>query len=151
MYKRQVYGLINDETKVEEVKSLARTYIRELKTYVENIEEMYPSIFTNKSNNVYKYDKETSVLNTTDIEMNKITLNLPATEILKGITSGLESEDDEVERLYNTLLALEQTMEITFAKKGLLGTEEQPRSRTVSYTHLPLLQLLLLLVELIMY
>lgn len=124
-----VYGLINDESKVDEVKALARTYIRDLKTYVDNIEDMYPSIFTNRSNNVYKYDEKTSVLNTTDIETDKVTLNLPATGILKGITEGLKSEDDQVERLYNTLLAWEQVMEITFAKKGVLGTELQPRSR----------------------
>lgn len=124
-----VYGLINDESKEDEVKSLARTYIKDLKAYVDTVENFYPSVFSSKKNNVYKYDKETSVLNTTDIESDKVTLNLPATEILKGITDGIESEEDQVDRLYNTLLALEQTMDITFAKKGLLDTEEQPRSR----------------------
>lgn len=124
-----VYDIINDESKADEVKDRVRTYIRELKDYTNNIEDMYPSFFTNKKDNVYKYDERTSVLNTTDIETKKVTLNLPATEILKGITSGLNSEDEQVERVYNTLLAWEQIMDITFAKKGVLGTDIQPRTR----------------------
>ncbi|MEG0295256.1 MAG: M60 family metallopeptidase [Clostridium sp.] len=123
-----LYNSINDETLINEVKDSIRSYIDELKKYVDELEGMYP-FFKNKSQNKYKFDKETSVLNTTDIELQKVTLNLPATEILKGITTGLDNEEEQVERVYQTLLAWEQMMDITFAKKGILGTDIEPRSR----------------------
>lgn len=117
-----VNNLINDPSKVNEVKDKIRTYIRELKTYVRELPGKYPESVTDeeKIDNIYTYDKTTSVLNTTDIEGDRFTLTLPATEIHQGIVSGLNgSEDAEVERVYNALLAWEQEIKVGYAKKGV--------------------------------
>ena len=117
-----VNNMINDSSKVQETKDSIRKYIKSLKTYVNELPSKYPDSISNadKIDNIYLYDEKTSVLNTTDIEGDRFTLTLPATEILKGITQGLNgNEDAEVERLYNALLAWEQEMQVSFAKKGV--------------------------------
>lgn len=116
-----VNNLINDSTKVEETKSVIRTYITDLKQYMSDVESMYPNSASDTDNakNIYTYDEQTSVLNTTDIEGDRFTLTLPASEILKGIEDGLSSIDDQVDRVYNALLAWEQEVQVGFAKKGV--------------------------------
>lgn len=117
-----VNNMINDKSKVAETKQVIRTYIQELKKYVNELPGKYPSEVssTDKIDNIYKYDEQTSVLNTTDIEGDRFTLTLPATEILKGITSGLNGDEDkEVERVYEALLAWEQQIQVGYAKKGV--------------------------------
>lgn len=117
-----VNNMINDTSKVNEVKENIRTYIRDLKTYVSELPRRYPETVSDedKINNIYKYEKTTSVLNTTDIEGDRFTLTLPATEILSGIEQGLNgNEDKEVERVYNALLAWEQEIQVGYAKKGV--------------------------------
>lgn len=113
-----VNNVIGDET---EMKNRIRTYIRELKTFVPNL----PNLYTDQkdpANNIYPYDEATSVMNSTDIEGDRFTLTIPTTQVLKGITDGLSSEDDQVERLYNTILAWEQFVMMTYAKKGVYET-----------------------------
>lgn len=114
-----VYGDINDSSKEVEVKESIREYIRSLKDYVDTMKDEYPKFFANKSENKYKYDEKTSIVNTTDIETTKATLNLPASAILNGITSGLATEDEQVDRLYDSLQALEQIMELMYAQRGV--------------------------------
>ena len=89
-----VNNIINDSTKEEEVKDKIRAYINELKTYISDIKSLYPTEVSDKDkiNNIYLYDKETSPLNTTDIEGDRFTLTLPASEILRGIEEGLEND-----------------------------------------------------------
>ena len=117
-----VNNLINDESKENEVKDRIRTYITELKAYMTDVKSLYPTEVsdTDKENNIYLYDEKTSPLNTTDIEGDRFTLTLPASEILKGIEEGLAgNEEAQVERVYNALLAWEQEVQVGFAKKGV--------------------------------
>ena len=117
-----VNNLINDASKESEVKDKIRTYISDLKTYVADIKNKYPAQASDidNANNIYTYDEKTSVLNTTDIEGDRFTLTLPASEILKGIESGLAGNvDAQVERVYDALLAWEQEVQVGFAKKGV--------------------------------
>ena len=114
-----VNNLINDVTKEEEVKGLIRTYIQDLKTYVNSLPSRYPDE-ADKTNNIYTYDAQTSILNSTEIEGDRFTLTLAADQVLAGITSGLSTEDEQVERLYDTLLAWEQIMKVSYAQQGLL-------------------------------
>lgn len=117
-----VNNLINDESKENEVKDRIRTYITELKAYMTDVKSLYPTEVsdTDKENNIYLYDEKTSPLNTTDIEGDRFTLTLPASEILKGIEEGLVgNEEAQVERVYNALLAWEQEVQVGFAKKGV--------------------------------
>ena len=115
-----VNNIINDSTKEEEVKDKIRAYINELKTYISDIKSLYPTEVSDKDkiNNIYLYDKETSPLNTTDIEGDRFTLTLPASEILRGIEEGLENDiEAQVERVHNALLAWEQEVQVGFAKR----------------------------------
>ena len=114
-----VYGDINDKSKEAEVKEKIREYIKELKEHVDTMKDDYPKLFTSKSNNKYRYDEKTSIVNSTDIETTKATLNLPASAILSGITSGISNEDEQVDRVYNSLQAIEQLMELMYAQRGV--------------------------------
>ena len=118
-----VNNMIDDKSKEKEVKEAIRTYIRELKTYVSTLPNRYPSSVTaeDKINNVYTYDPETSILNSTEIEGERITLSLAADQVLKGIQDGISgNEDAQVNRVYNTLLAWEQLMKVSYVQQGLL-------------------------------
>lgn len=117
-----VNNLINDTSKEAEVKNEIRSYIKELKQYVNDLPNMYPTTVSpfDKLNNIYTYDPATSVLDSTDIEGDRFTLTFPASQILQGIEEGLNgSEDAQVERVYNALLAWEQEMQFAYAKKGV--------------------------------
>ena len=117
-----VNNLIDDAANEQKVKELIREYIKNLKSYVATLPSRYPSQVSaeDKINNIYRYDAETSILNTTDIEGERITLSLPADQVLKGIQGGLSSEEEQVQRVYDTLLAWEQIMKISYAQQGLL-------------------------------
>lgn len=120
-----VNNIINDSTKTDEVKDKIRTYIRNLKKHVADLSNMYPTSVTanDRKNNIYTYDEKTSTLNSTDIEGDRFTLTVPASQILKGIESGLNgNENAEVERVYNALLAWEQQIQLGYAKKGVYET-----------------------------
>ena len=115
-------NIIDDASKESQAKDAIRTYIRELKSYVRTLPDRYPKEVSveDKTNNIYKYDSETSILNSTEIEGDRITLSLAANKALEGITSGLSTEEEQVDRLYKTLLAWEQIMKVSYAQQGLL-------------------------------
>ena len=118
-----VNNIIDDESKENEVKELIRTYIRELKSYVNSVPNRYPESadIIDNTNNIYTYDPQTSILNATEIEGERITLSLAADQVLSGIQNGLSGDEDaEVNRLYNSLLAWEQIMKVSYAQQGLL-------------------------------
>ncbi|MGL5692892.1 MAG: M60 family metallopeptidase [Peptostreptococcaceae bacterium] len=112
-------NIIDDKSKESEAKEEIRNYIKELKTYVTELPSKYPTK-EDKVNNIYKYDSETSILNSTEIEGDRITLSLPADQVLKGIREGISSEEQQVNRVYETMLAWEQLMKVSYAKQGLL-------------------------------
>ena len=115
-----VNNIITDRSKETEVKAMIREYIRDLKLYVADLPSLYPSE-EDKTNNQYKYDEKTSILNSTEIESERVMLTLTATEVLTGITSGLNGDENaEVDRVYESLLAWEQLMEISYSLKGVI-------------------------------
>lgn len=115
--------LVNNPSSKEalEVKEKLKTYIEALKNHVNTMQSKYPSTATTADNvnNIYTYDKDTSVLNSTNIEGDRFTLTLPAQDVYEGITEGIGDIDKQVENLYNTVLAWEQIIQITNAKKGV--------------------------------
>ncbi len=115
------------KTNESEAKKLIREYIKELDTYVTKLPSMYTT------DNKYKYDEQTSILNSTEIETDSVMLSLPATQILAGIKDGLTSEDDKVNRVYNTLLAWEQLMDISFLQQGLKEDERAKNRMNIKY------------------
>lgn len=118
-----VNNIIDDTSKEAEVKEAIRTYIRDLRSYVNSLPNRYPDNATieDNANNIYTYDPQTSILNATEIEGERIMLSLAADQVLNGIQSGLSGDEDaQVDRLYNTLLAWEQLMKVSYAQQGLL-------------------------------
>lgn len=112
-----LYGKINDKSKQDEVKADIRKYITDLQAYVDQLPKMYPKE-ANTSENKYVYDKKTSVMNTTDIELDKATLNVSATAIWEGLQDSA-SMDDKVDQLYDSLKAMEQIMDLKYAERGV--------------------------------
>ena len=132
-----VNNIINEEGKENEVKDEIRKYIRNLKKHVSDLPNMYPESVTSedRKNNIYTYEERTSVLNTTDIEGDRFTLTLPASQILKGIESGISgNENAQVERVYNALLAWEQQIQLGYAKKGVYETGENATGNHIAPT-----------------
>lgn len=119
----------NNDKKVKAYKNKLREYIKELKYHVENIEEIHAKSNEKYSNydkvkdNILPYDEKTSILNSTNIEGDRFTLTIPATQAYNGL--GLKASDTEedidarVDKLYDTMLAWEQLIQITNAKKGV--------------------------------
>ncbi|MDU4890329.1 MAG: M60 family metallopeptidase [Clostridium sp.] len=118
-----VNNIIDDLSKEAEVKESIRTYIRDLRSYVNSLPNRYPesASIEDNANNIYVYDPQTSILNATDIEGERVMLSLAADQVLNGIQSGLSGDEDaQVDRVYNTLLAWEQLMKVSYVQQGLL-------------------------------
>ena len=128
----------NTDEKVKAVKDALKKYIVNLKDHVENIEALHNASNEkhknddNFKNNIYDYDEKTSVLNSTNIEGDRFTLTIPATQVYKSLgLSGVsknatgDTVDDtslnaRVDKMYDSMLAWEQLIQITNAKKGVL-------------------------------
>lgn len=125
-------GMINDKSPegVSESKKKIRTYIEELAKYKNDIkgEPYYPG--TNIGNS-YGYSETTGVLNTTDIESDKVTLNVPATAVYQGISKGNSDLNTQVDRLYNSMLAWEQMMDLIYSERGVFKTQDLDGNGTV--------------------
>ena len=127
-----VTGKINDTTKENEVKVQIKEYIQQLKSFNDTVSDKY---YPGKNeNNIYNYFKNTSVLNTTDIESDKVTLNFPATAVYEGIVNGglNQNIDAQVNRLYDSLLAWEQIMDIAYAQRGVYKTQDLDKNGIIS-------------------
>ncbi|MCC0694871.1 M60 family metallopeptidase [Clostridioides sp. ES-S-0048-02] len=125
-------GMINDKSPegVSASKKKIRAYIEELAKYKNDIkgEPYYPG--TNIGNS-YGYSETTGVLNTTDIESDKVTLNVPATAVYQGISSGNSDLNTQVDRLYNSMLAWEQIMDLIYSERGVFKTQDLDGNGTV--------------------
>lgn len=100
----------------DEVKAQIQNYIETLTEYVENLD------LSNKGKNP---------ANSTEIGTDKVLLSLPAEEVYRGITSGIEGELDlQVERLYENLMTWEENMKLHY---NVLGLEENATDAIHSY------------------
>ncbi len=71
------------------------------------------------------------MLNTTDIESDKVTLNVPATAVYQGISKGNDDLNTQVDRLYNSMLAWEQIMDLVYSERGVFKTQDLDGNGTV--------------------
>lgn len=124
----------NSDEKVKIVKDKIRKYILFLKDYTAKLPSLYKENATQDDNinNIYSYDERTSVLNSTNIEGDRFTLTLPATQVYKGIVEGTSSIEEQVDKLYNNVLAWEQIIQITNAKKGVYENADFDKNGTVT-------------------
>ena len=118
----------NEDTSVKEIKEKLKTYIKELKNHVDSLPEKHKQSNVKHEevgdkDNIYDYSPRTSILNSTNIEGDRFTLTIPATQAYSGLgLSNLTDDniDEKVDKLYDTMLAWEQLIQITNAKKGVL-------------------------------
>ena len=121
---KEVDSLVNEENseEVAKIKEKLELYIEKLEKHVKEMPSKYKANATeyDNVNNIYSYDEKTSILNSTNIEGDRFTLTLPAKDVYEGITEGTNGDrTKQVENLYNTVLAWEQIIQITNAKKGV--------------------------------
>lgn len=97
------------------IKDQVRQYITELTGYVSKLDK------TNLEKNPH---------NVTEIGTDKILLSLPAEEVLRGITSGIEGNlESQVERLYESLMTWDANMKLHYAILGLSENAAEARDR----------------------
>ncbi len=97
------------------IKDQVRQYITELTDYVSKLDK------TNLEKNPH---------NVTEIGTDKILLSLPAEEVLRGITSGIEGNlESQVERLYESLMTWDANMKLHYAILGLSENAAEARDR----------------------
>ena len=64
-------------------------------------------------------NKETNPANSTEISGRNVLLSLPADQVLAGITAATPDKKDQVDKLYNNMLAWEETIKVTHITYGL--------------------------------
>ncbi|MDE6357193.1 MAG: M60 family metallopeptidase, partial [Eubacteriales bacterium] len=88
----------------EEAKDRIREFIVELKAYVPTL----------------KGNLQHQILNSSEISLPQVLLSLPANKILEGIQSDNTTEiEAQVEKVYNTILAWEELLDITYKVYGI--------------------------------
>lgn len=108
-----------------DAKAAIKTYITELKAYTDNLENMY-----NEAGETF--EATTSVLNTTEIVCKKGSFSISATSAYNGISYGLTSIDDQVNRLYDSLVAFDQMATLFYNHKGLSDNPAEAIDKTPS-------------------
>ncbi|MDE6195633.1 MAG: M60 family metallopeptidase [Erysipelotrichaceae bacterium] len=109
-----------DVTNTDETTAKQRisTYLDELKTYTEvTLPELYAS-------EGWEFNSRTSVYNVTEIMTNKMLLSFPADKTYETIVSGLSTKEEQIERVYQNTLAMEQMAHLAYAQKGLTDGAE---------------------------
>ncbi len=104
-----------DVTNTDEATAKQRiaTYLDELKTYTE---VTLPTLYADAG---LTFDSRTSVLNVTEIMSNKMLLSFPADKTYETIVSGLSTDQEKIERVYQNTLAMDQISRLSYAQKGL--------------------------------
>lgn len=97
----------------DEIKARIQQYIEFLTAYVKKL----PTA-----------NRESQVLNTTEIETPNVLLSLPASKVLEGLQAGGLSLDEQVDRLYSSLLAWEQVIDTQYTVQGLSKEAAEPQN-----------------------
>lgn len=64
-------------------------------------------------------NKDTNPANSTEISGRNVLLSLPADQVLEGITAAIATKEAQIEKLYNNMLAWEETIKVTHITYGL--------------------------------
>lgn len=108
-----------------EIKNAISTYIEQLKTYVENLPSMYQE-------EGMTFDRKLSVLNSTEIVTKNGLFSVAATAAYDGIRAGASGSEEMNERLYRSLVAFEEMMNLFYRHKGLSENASDPKDKTPS-------------------
>lgn len=123
-----LYGIKDEAQRL----ALTEQYVEELETYVAGLEELHEQLHAGSSNaNVnYEYNEEECILGATELMGDHMLFSLSAQQVLAGLGSGTTAE--KAKRLNDSLLAMDQTMELFYQHKGLTETAADPINRVPS-------------------
>ncbi len=116
---------IHQLTDEVEIKKAVATYIEQLKTYVEKLPSMYQE--EGKT-----FDRKLSVLNSTEIVTKNGLFSVAATAAYDGIRAGANNSEEMQNRLYNSLVAFEEMMNLFYRHKGLSENATDAKDKTPS-------------------
>lgn len=100
---------LTDETSK---KAAIKTYIEELEKYTTDLSSLY-------EDSEYTYDRATSTLNSTEIVTKHGLLSVPATAVKDSIGYNLSNTEDKVNRVYESMSAFDEMVELFYRHKGL--------------------------------
>ena len=123
-----LYGIEDEAQRL----ALTEAYVEELETYVAGLEELHEQEHAGSSNaNVnYEYNEEECILGATELMGDHMLFSLSAQQVLAGLGSGTTAE--KARRLNDSMLAMDQTMELFYQHKGLTEKAADPINRVPS-------------------
>lgn len=104
---RDFYTVVKEAGGEEKIKAQIKTFIQELEAYVQTL----------KGNLIYQN------LNQSEISLPNVLLSLPADKILEGIKQNTNSIDEQVEKMYQNILAWEEFMSVMHKTYGIDDTQ----------------------------
>lgn len=126
-----LYHVTDKEERAERIAA----YIEELKNYVNDLEARHKEVHSDAQNEnaAYAYNAKQCVLNTTDIQMDKMMLSIPASQALAGLGSG-----DQEKTLADTVQAMDDMLTLFYQHKGLTNSfAEGTEKAVIEKNHLP--------------
>ncbi len=112
----------------EEKKEAIRSYISELDTFVNNLPTMYAEVYKNEEKQS-TYEKYNSALGVTEIATKYGLFSFSAEAVRDAINDGLSTEDEKVERLYNSTSSFDEMMLMFYRHKGLSEDAAEAKDR----------------------
>lgn len=128
-----LYGVTDSARKKERITA----YVKELEEHVAALEEKHALLHesvggNNKINRAF--EKQNCILDATDIMLDRMMLSVSAQQILAGLGKG--SLEDKAEKLYESLQAMEDMMELFYQHKGLSDDPSAPATDRMPACHL---------------
>ena len=123
-----LYGIEDEAERL----ALTGKYVEELEAYVAGLEELHEHEHAGSSNaNVnYEYNEEECILGATELMGDHMLFSLSAQQVLAGLGSGTTAE--KAKRLNDSMLAMDQTMELFYQHKGLTENAAEAINRVPS-------------------
>ena len=123
-----LYGIEDEAQRL----ALTETYVKELETYVAGLKELHEQLHAGSDNaNVdYEYNEQECILGATELMGDHMLFSLSAQQVLAGLGSGTSAE--KAKRLNDSMLAMDQTMELFYQHKGLTVDNKDAINRVPS-------------------
>ena len=123
-----LYGIEDEAERL----ALTEAYVKELESYVAGLEALHEQEHAGSSNaNVnYEYNEEECILGATELMGDHMLFSLSAQQVLAGLGGGTTAE--KARRLNDSMLAMDQTMELFYQHKGLTENAAEAINRVPS-------------------
>ncbi len=104
----------------QDKKDAIKKYITELRNYVSGLPSKYEEIYQDvEDENKYTYNEKESAFGVTEIATKYGLLSFSSKAVLDAIDSGLNTEEEKINRLYESTEAFDEMMLLFYRHKGL--------------------------------